>query len=748
MAFTYVTITHTFETAADLAAAGTVEFTPIVPMHNGVTVIKKPVTATLSGVGGLSQLLAANTDPDTTPTGTVYQVTERITGQTELTYYVQVPHDAGGSIDLRDLAGWVGGTGSGGGAVSTINGEPPDGAGDIVLSATDVGAQPADADLDGLAGLGDGVPVRTSGTWAAASGTPDGTKFLRDDGTWAVASGGSGYTSENARDDIAAALVAGSNVTITPNDGADTITIAAATSGSSGIPASTVDAKGDLIVGTANDTVARRSVGTDGQMLVADSAQTTGVAWAAAYTDEKAQDASAALFTGGTHSGVSFAYDDTNAKVNATVTVTGNPSGVVADYTGRPDTTGTGTDNRAALQAALDAASSIVNTGSYSDYLNRRSVTVRLAPGHYYFSAPSATGSSLKLPPGVTLDVSDASLYFDYPATARSTWCAIEVGLAGHLMVGKIYTKNSAPAAGSWYDAVRIVQSDGNSRITGYKDSSIKGFQGAAIRGVGAWIAYVAGITFTGCDYGYVASNVGTALGYTVANGAGSPPKRTHTDLRITDCMFVNLRNGGFLGEVSGDTGAVNDYNFDFLGLTLGLRGCTFELIGAPAIQAVSASTVTCTDCGFEEVGATTGGLNVFNNCRSVTFSGMRVNLAGGSAPTAGGGTLQPAPDYVFQFDSTMDFTLDGAYIFNSFSTGMTLADNAPSKSYRISGVESEGDLPVSGIHFGDGMTAMSGTWNAGHLTIGTHHLWVDGTGALRHKATAPTSATDGTVIS
>lgn len=41
-----------------------------------------------------------------------------------------------------------------------------------------------------------------------------------------------------------------------------------------------VDAKGDLIVGTANDTVARQAVGTDGQMLVADSTQTNGIGWA------------------------------------------------------------------------------------------------------------------------------------------------------------------------------------------------------------------------------------------------------------------------------------------------------------------------------------------------------------------------------------------------------------------------------------------------------------------------------------
>jgi hypothetical protein len=41
----------------------------------------------------------------------------------------------------------------------------------------------------------------------------------------------------------------------------------------------TIDAKGDLLVGTADNTVARRSVGTNNQRLVADSAETTGVKW-------------------------------------------------------------------------------------------------------------------------------------------------------------------------------------------------------------------------------------------------------------------------------------------------------------------------------------------------------------------------------------------------------------------------------------------------------------------------------------
>ena len=49
-----------------------------------------------------------------------------------------------------------------------------------------------------------------------------------------------------------------------------------------GISASIVDAKGDLIVGTADNTVARLAVGTNGHTLVADSAEATGLKWAAA----------------------------------------------------------------------------------------------------------------------------------------------------------------------------------------------------------------------------------------------------------------------------------------------------------------------------------------------------------------------------------------------------------------------------------------------------------------------------------
>jgi hypothetical protein len=48
---------------------------------------------------------------------------------------------------------------------------------------------------------------------------------------------------------------------------------------SAGIAKTIVDAKGDLIAATASDTVSRLAVGTNGQVLLADSAEATGLKW-------------------------------------------------------------------------------------------------------------------------------------------------------------------------------------------------------------------------------------------------------------------------------------------------------------------------------------------------------------------------------------------------------------------------------------------------------------------------------------
>lgn len=56
----------------------------------------------------------------------------------------------------------------------------------------------------------------------------------------------------------------------------------ALTSLSGAVLESTVNAKGDIYAATADDTVTRLGVGTNGQVLTADSTAATGMAWAAA----------------------------------------------------------------------------------------------------------------------------------------------------------------------------------------------------------------------------------------------------------------------------------------------------------------------------------------------------------------------------------------------------------------------------------------------------------------------------------
>jgi hypothetical protein len=53
------------------------------------------------------------------------------------------------------------------------------------------------------------------------------------------------------------------------------------------IDSTIVDAKGDLIVATAADTVVRQAVGANGSVLIADSAQTNGIAWSTAQTSNR-----------------------------------------------------------------------------------------------------------------------------------------------------------------------------------------------------------------------------------------------------------------------------------------------------------------------------------------------------------------------------------------------------------------------------------------------------------------------------
>jgi len=119
--------------------------------------------------------------------------------------------------------------------------------------------------------------------------------------------------------DIASAAPAPSTVSATEIGYLDGVTSAIQTqidgkaSTTADIPKSLIDAKGDLIVGSANDTAARLAVGTNDYVLTADSAATNGVKWAAVSAGgmtELASGSIAASATGFDLTSISGSYNE------------------------------------------------------------------------------------------------------------------------------------------------------------------------------------------------------------------------------------------------------------------------------------------------------------------------------------------------------------------------------------------------------------------------------------------------------
>ena len=92
-----------------------------------------------------------------------------------------------------------------------------------------------------------------------------------------------------------------------------------------------VDAKGDLIAATAADTPARLAVGTNGQVLTADSTAATGLKWSA-VTSKVVQIVTTTTSTGA--SSTSTSYADTNLTASITPTSASNSILVFVNHAG------------------------------------------------------------------------------------------------------------------------------------------------------------------------------------------------------------------------------------------------------------------------------------------------------------------------------------------------------------------------------------------------------------------------------
>ncbi len=122
-----------------------------------------------------------------------------------------------------------------------------------------------------------------------------------------------------------------------------------------------VDAKGDLIVATADNTVARQAIGTNGQVLIADSAQTNGLKWA--------DPATAVSFMGSILNGTLTVTMAANAVTVALKTLAGSdPS--ASDPVSITFRHGTATNGTHVTRSVTAALSVVISSGSTLGTLN------------------------------------------------------------------------------------------------------------------------------------------------------------------------------------------------------------------------------------------------------------------------------------------------------------------------------------------------------------------------------------------
>jgi hypothetical protein len=187
--------------------------------------------------------------------------------------------------------------------------------------------------------------------------------------TITINSTGSGYTDEQARDAIAAALVAGTGVTVTVDDPGDHITI---------------DATGSYTNEMAMDAIAAMFAA-GSHTGISFSYNDAGDAISATvsitqYTDEMAMDAIAAMIAAGSHTGISFAYDDAGNAISATVTGGAAPGAHAATHvSGSTDPLTGALDSNARVAVRKNDTGATVATRRRLDLIEGSGITLTIA---------------------------------------------------------------------------------------------------------------------------------------------------------------------------------------------------------------------------------------------------------------------------------------------------------------------------------------------------------------------------------
>jgi len=216
------------------------------------------------------------------------------------------------------------------------------------------------------------------------------------------------------------AVTAGTGISGGGTSGAVTITNSMATE---------ITAKGDLIVGTGNATFDNLPVGTNGYTLVADSAQSTGLKWAAPAGGGKVlQVVSATSTTGTTITSTSF----TDANLSATITPTLNTSKILVLFTVTVFASRSSSSNTNDAQI-LRNSTVVTDFGNQSFFHAIGAAGATIVEKHdvkafHYLDSPSSTSAlTYKLQGRVSTTANSNTLIFQ-PNSSVSSIILMEIG--------------------------------------------------------------------------------------------------------------------------------------------------------------------------------------------------------------------------------------------------------------------------------------------------------------------------------
>jgi hypothetical protein len=154
--------------------------------------------------------------------------------------------------------------------------------------------------------------------------------------------------------------------------------------------ATAIDAKGDLIAGTAADTFARLAVGTNGQTLVADSTASTGLKWASP-TSKVVQIVTSTYSTETTNSTTTFA----DTGLTATITPTSASNQILAFVSQNGVSRTASASGSAVGVKLLRGATTIVTFSNQAGYTGTAVASNVGTVGGEYLDSPATTSATI-----------------------------------------------------------------------------------------------------------------------------------------------------------------------------------------------------------------------------------------------------------------------------------------------------------------------------------------------------------------